>query len=246
VTPGFLEFEFDLPEALLASLITAMDGLKAAPLTVEHLRGVPEQQGVYQLLLNNEVVYIGKTDSEAGLLKRLLRHAKKTQHRQNLEADQVSFKAVRIYVFTAVDLETQLIRHYRMHGAVAWNNSGFGSNDPGRNRDKTAANPNSFDALYPINLDHEIELGSTGESTAGKALESLRIHVPYHLRFGEKPILSEAKVLLPNGKTTAREVVRLVLEALSAGWQATALAGRIIVYEETDDAYPGEIIARSK
>lgn len=245
MTPGFLEFEFDLPEALLASLIIALDGLEGVPLTSEHLRGVPEQQGVYQLLLNGEVVYIGKTDSEAGLLKRLLRHARKIQHRQNLGPEEVTFKAVRIYVFTAVDLETQLIRHYRTQGAVAWNNSGFGSNDPGRNRDKTAAKSTSFDAMYPINLDHEVELGISGKSSVERALESLRIHVPYHLRFGDSAVLSEAKLLLPNGKTTAREVISLVLAALPAGWQATALAGRIILYEETDDSYPGEIIGRS-
>jgi hypothetical protein len=245
VSSGFRDFEFDLPEALLASLILALDELEASPLEVESLRQVPEQQGIYQLLLNGEVVYIGKTDSEAGLLKRLLRHAKKIQHRRQLNSEQVRFKAIRIYVFTAIDLETQLIRHYRNMGNVAWNNSGFGSNDPGRNRDKTAANPNSFDALYPIDLDHEIQLGIFGESTVERAFDDLRLHLPYHLRYGHKPVLDETKVVLPVGPTSAREVVRLTMEALPPGWQATALAGRIVIYQESDDSYPGEIIARS-
>src|SRR5262245_61399412 len=132
--PGYFEFEFDLPGALLAHLINILDGMKSAPLTDSSLTAIPEEQGVYQLFLNHQLVYVGKTDAEAGLFNRLKRHLGKVQHRIGLNSALVSYKAVRIFVFTPVDLETQLIKHYGGIKAVTWNGSGFGSNDPGRKR----------------------------------------------------------------------------------------------------------------
>ena len=105
MTPGYVEFEFDLPEALLTRLINVFDGVESATLSKGNVDSIPEAQGVYQLFLDRSLVYVGKTDAEAGLRKRLERHALKVQHRRNLAPEQVSFKAVRIYVFTAVDLE---------------------------------------------------------------------------------------------------------------------------------------------
>lgn len=99
--------------------------------------------------------------------------------------------------------------------------------------------------MFPIDLDHVVQLGIHGECTVEQALDSLRIQLPYHLRYGFKAILAESTLELPIGPTSAREVVRLIMLALPPGWQSTALAGRIIVYEEHDDSYPGEIIARS-
>lgn len=242
---GFDEFEFDLPEALLAKLIDAFDDLDAAPLDLENVSQLPEAQGIYQLLLDGEIVYIGKTDHKSGLLKRLSRHACKIQHRRNLTIPQVTFKAIRVYVFTAIDLESQLIRHYRGKFAVSWNNSGFGSNDPGRNRDKTAALPNTFDVLYPIDLDHPLQLGRSGEMTVQAALEALRIELPYTLRWDSHAELMDAIITVPARAVTTREVIIQSLNALPSGWQATALAGRVILYKAVDDTYPGQIIGRS-
>lgn len=107
--PGYVDFEFDLPGALLARLVQVLDTLPPATLSREFLDDIPDAQGVYQLFLDAALVYIGKTDAEAGLRKRLDRHRLKIQHRNGLDPNRVAFKAVRIYVFTAVDLETQLI-----------------------------------------------------------------------------------------------------------------------------------------
>jgi hypothetical protein len=46
---GYGEFEFDLPSALLASLVRVFDKMKAAPLTTKSIDSVPNEQGVYQL-----------------------------------------------------------------------------------------------------------------------------------------------------------------------------------------------------
>jgi hypothetical protein len=107
--PGYGEFEFDLPEALLRGLVAKLDGLSAAPLTLDTVSAIANEQGVYQLFLGGDLVYIGKTDGEAGLCQRLTRRARKVMHRRNLDPATVSFKALRVFVFTAVDLESYLI-----------------------------------------------------------------------------------------------------------------------------------------
>lgn len=230
-------------------MVVAFDSMESATLTRENVSKIPEKQGVYQLILGHEIVYIGKTDSEAGLAKRLNRHAWTIQHRNNLKVADVSFKAVRVFVFTAMDLETQLIKHYKRQSSISWNNSGFGSNDPGRNRDKTRAKPNSFDMLYPIDLDEKISLGLSGPTSVAAVLQAIRHALPYTLRVensGAHPDFDDKKLTLSNAPISTRKLLTAVISELPVGWQATALAGRIIVYKEKEDNYPaGRIIARS-
>ena len=246
---GFREFEFDLPDALLTSVVVAFDGMEGAPLVRENVSKIPEAQGVYQLIVGGQIVYIGKTDSDAGLAKRLARHAWTIQHRKNLKAIDVSFKAIRVFVFTAMDLETQLIRHYKGQSSVSWNNSGFGSNDPGRNRDKTRAKPNSFDVLYPIDLDEKVSLDLSGRTSVTSALQAIRQALPYTLRVessGLHPDFEGVRVTLSKIPISVQKVLTAIVGQLPTGWQATALAGRIILYKEKEDDYPaGRIIARS-
>jgi hypothetical protein len=249
VIAGFQEFEFDLPEALLTSIIIAFDNMEGATLSREHVSKIPEAQGVYQLIVGGKIVYIGKTDSEAGLSGRLTRHAWTIQHRSNLKVADVSFKAIRIFVFTALDLETQLIKHYKGQSSVSWNNSGFGSNDPGRNRDKTRANSKSFDVLYPIDLNEKVSLELSGRTSVVSALQALRQALPYTLRVessGIHPDFDGVTVTLSKAPISTHKLLTMIVEALPKGWQATALAGRIILYKEREDDYPaGRIIARS-
>lgn len=250
---GFVEFEFDLPEALLSSLVEVFGAMAAAPLISENVNEVPEAQGVYQLLLADEVVYIGKTDAEAGLRKRLERHARTIQHRHNLNPNSVKFKAVRVYVFTAMDLEAQLIRHYSVTGQLPWNNSGFGSNDPGRERDTTNIKPEGFDSLYPIDIDRQVELLSLNNTSAADVLNALRGALPYTLRVqtaarGSRrphPELVAAQVNISSEISTTRQIIEAVLKSIPAGWQATALAGRIIMYREATEYPFGVLIGRS-
>lgn len=251
MTAGYTDFEFDLPDALLTHLIRVLDGLETAPLTSAHLAGVPDAQGVYQLLLDGEIVYIGKTDAEAGLRKRLERHAFKIQHRRNLDPSRVSFKAVRIFVFTAIDLETQLIKHYAS-GGTRWNNRGFGANDPGRRRDMTRVKPTNFDAIYPIDLDWGLGIDFSDASTAGEVVARLKQALPYTFRYelegGRRPAaeLMETAVNIPGTATTARTVLTALIAQLPSGWQVTAFLHQILLYRETVDDYPdAEILGRS-
>lgn len=251
---AYREFEFDLPAALLSRLVAIIDEIDSAPLNPIGLDGVPDTQGVYQLFHAGRLVYIGKTDSEAGLRRRLERHALKVQHRMGLDPGLVTYKAVRIYVFTAIDLETQLIAHYGKIGGSGWNNSGFGANDPGRKRDHTKIKAANFDALFPIDLDRPLESSFADCATAAQALARLKLELPYNLRFENDgssprrphPDLARTPVDLNAVAATTRNIVVEVTRALPAGWQATALRSHLLLYKEVDETYPdAEILART-
>lgn len=249
---GYREFEFDLPGALLEHLVIALDNMASAPLDSGSIGGVPEAQGVYQLFLDEKLVYIGKTDAEAGLLKRLLRHSNKILHRAGLDPARVSFKAIRIYVFTAMDLETQLIKRYTADAGTKWNGSGFGSNDPGRKRD--TQEPGRFDLEFPIDIDRPVHIDFRGDLTAANVAARLKAELPFTFRFEMKPPrsrtphpdLADTLVTMPVGPTTARQLIMELVQQLPKGWQATALSAVLILYKETVDDYPqAKVIARS-
>lgn len=250
---GYQEFEFDLPGALLRSLVEVFGGLEAAPLLPGELAEVPEAQGVYQLWLRGKLAYIGKTDAEAGLRKRLERHARTIQHRRNLDPNEVAFKAVRVFVFTAMDLESQLIKHYGALGPLPWNNSGFGSNDPGRERDTTNLKPEGFDAQFPVDIDREIALSLPFPATAALACAALKECLPYTFRVenagrGSRkphPDLVNTQVIPPAAPYTTRQFIEAILRHLPPGWQATALPSRVILYKEEREYAFGTVVARS-
>ncbi len=243
---GFKEFEFDLPRALKAELIGLLDGMETSPLQPDVTSEVPEAQGVYQLFCEGVLVYVGKTDAEAGLRTRLSRHARKIMHRPTLQG-AVRFKAARIMVFTAMDLETQLIKHYRAlnNGAAAWNGSGFGSNDPGRERETTNRQPEGFDDQHPINIDLPGDYLVPGTVPVATALARLKTVLPYTLRYetlrnergraqrGQPHAdLLAANVTIPPVPQTVRGLMQTIRGTLGAHWQATAFASHVVLYKE--------------
>ena len=259
MTPGYVEFEFDLPSALLAKLIDVFDSLAPAPMAADTLSDIPDAQGVYQLFHAKsgtpELVYIGKTDIAAGLRKRLTRHAGKLEHRIGLSRNDVFFKAVRVYVFTAVDLEAQLIGHYGGVSAVSWNGSGFGSNDPGRERDTTNYKIDHFDARYPIDTHLALDVSVPMHGSAGTILRALKQRLPYLLRYQLKPnsrtkahedLVQTTVTLDPALPLTAESIIGQVVAQLPSGWHATALPSHTIMYKNDDRKFPsGRRIARS-
>lgn len=259
MTLGYVDFEFDLPRFLLLGLAEQLDKVDSAQLAKENLVKIPEAQGVYQLLLDNRLVYIGKTDSSDGLNHRLNRHWTHIQHRLNLDPEGVRFKAARVFVFTAVDLEALLIDHYRKtvreSGVLAWNDSGFGSNDPGRQRDTTRYKDGHFDKEYPIDIDRELDLDLTNATTAAAVLNVLKDSLPYVFRFqsvgsrsrSPHKDLQQTEVSVSGcSPFSARSLVTQVVSALPSGWRAWKLPGRILLYKDDDNTYlDGEEIARS-
>lgn len=248
---GFRALEFDLPTALLEQVVAMFERMGAANLSPDDTALIPNAQGVYQLFHFGKLVYVGKTDAQAGLKARLSRHSWNIKSRHNLEVQEMTFKAIQVFVFSAMDLETALISHYRKERRPAvWNGSGFGNNDPGRRRDTTALKEDGFDALYPINVDLELLAAWEPSSSALRALQILNGTVPYTIRHEKTDEaiaeLSSASVKMSTQPTTVRRAVTDICSALPAGWQATRLSGRVIMYREAKDDYPGgEIIARS-
>lgn len=250
---GYKEFEFDLPGALLTELFKTFSALHSEHLTADTALTIPNEQGVYQLFYQGQLVYIGKTDAESGLRQRLERHAFKVQHRRNLDPGQVEFKAVRIFVFTAVDLEAGLLKHYERTRKVLWNGSGFGSNDPGRERDTTVVKEDNYDALYPIDIDRPLVIAFKSEQTAAQAFNALKNAVPYTVRTqgaggrSRQPHadLTTTNVTVLAAPSSTRNIVKQITRQLPTGWQATALPGYVILYKEARDYPHGVIVARS-
>lgn len=254
--PGFAELEFDLPGALLKAILQRIENIEAADLTVANMSDIPEEQGVYALYLKNsqQLVYIGKTDSEAGLKHRLTRHARKLIGRCNITSADVQFKAIRLYVFTAMDLEYALIQHHGGVSQVAWNNSGFGSNDPGKERDTTNYKPDHWDTQYPIDLDHVFVQFEPGDYSVAEVMSRLKAELPFLLRY-QRPNRSrnsfhedyeETKITVTHRGATTREMLELCMGALPQGWHATALPSHIISYKDDRRRFPSGVeIAQS-
>ena len=257
--PGYQEFEFDLPGALLKRLVEIFDGMSPVMLSAASLAIIPEEQGVYELFLDTggvkKLVYIGKTDAEAGLLKRLTRHAKKIQNRSGLNPATVHFKAVRVFVFTAVDLETDLIKEAGGTKKVSWNGSGFGSNDVGIERDTTKYKADHFDTLYPIDSTLSLGFPLPTTATAADILKILKAKLPYTLRFesiapkSRQPhadLPATAVTLDPKKHNTPETVLRAVVSQLPKGWHVTKLPSHIIMYKNDKRSFPnGKLIGKS-
>ncbi len=238
----------------LARLVDVFADLLPAPLNLTNAFEIPDEQGVYQLLLDDELVYVGKTDGDAGLRSRLSRHATKMLHRKSLDPTKVFYKAVRVFVFTAMDLEGDLIRHYGGVNSLAWNGSGFGSNDPGRKRDTTEVKPENFDARYPIDIDLPLDLTITQGDSAADALSKLKLLLPFTLRYqnlggkSRKPHkdLADTTVTPLAAPTTVRQILIHIVSHLPKGWHATALPGYIIMYKDDRRKIPsGMRLAKS-
>lgn len=251
---GYGEFEVDIAALMRSSLPAYFDDLNAVPLLPENINEIPHQaQGAYLLFLNETLVYIGKTDAQAGFRSRLTRHFHNIQHRSRLEPSEVSFKAVRVFVFNMFDLETILIEEYTRSTGLRpiWNTSGFGSNDPGHRRENQ--DPALFDVRHPVDIDRQIEAVEPGTHDILAVLLKLKDSLPYTLRFesdgpgkhswrqGHADMRGNAVEIAPGPQTT-RSIIQAVLDAMGSEWQATVLPNRVILYKE-DTTYPAQVEA---
>ena len=82
---GFIAFELDLMGAVMNQLVPTLDAMASAPLSLANAQALPDAQGVYLLIYDGAVRYVGKTDAEAGLRTRLSRHSRKFEQRGNVQ-----------------------------------------------------------------------------------------------------------------------------------------------------------------
>lgn len=254
---SYAEFELDIPGVMRAELPKYFDAMPQTPLTEEDVRSaIPDgAQGAYLLFLKSTLVYIGKTDSKAGFRNRLLRHLNFVRHRRNIDDTDVSFKAVRIFVFSNFDLEAMLIEEYtkQRDARPVWNYSGFGSNDPGRRRE--GQDPAAYDLEYPVDIDEQVPFLDPGEHKLLEAVLTLKNNLPYIFRYytggahwskGHE-LMRDLTIVVPEGPMTTRMALGLFLGALPKGWRATVLPNRVILYpEEEGVSYPGQVEALAK
>jgi len=237
-------FVLDFERAYTEQLLERLPSRPELPLSSHRAVDSP---GVYILLQNGREVYVGKADRD--LAGRLTRHADNISARHNISLDEMSCRYIYFLEHGLVKLaEPLLIDHFKRSGLAEWNSRGFGSNDPGRRRDK--GRPSWFDEQYPIRHDYVVELPAKTYSSL-ELLRELRGTLPFTLRFEEED--PQARAELEQGdpfqfneprRATVTDWLSLACGRLPAGWQLTALPGRIILYKEHDDGYPGRILFR--
>lgn len=244
---GYVEYEIDIEKVLRNELPQVVEAVPIAPLTSDAVMAIPAgAKGAYVLFEDGHPVYAGKTDTTHGFRQRLGRHATTIQHRHNLNPATIGFKAIRILVFSNFDVEAILIKALRKADptALAWNTSGFGSNDPGHNRE--TQEPAAFDVQRPIDIDRP--LGMTGGTYALlELLIALKDGLPYLLRFQTDHLLGKrypehyrkghadqraAANVVVLGLDTMREILRKALAVLPDGWRVTIFPDRVILYKE--------------
>lgn len=249
--PGYNEFEMDVESVLREQLPVFFEGIDLAPLTHVNVENIPHgAKGAYVLFHHRVPVYAGKTDAKHGFRTRLGRHWYTLQHRHGLHIDDIGFKAVRVMVFSNFDVEAILIEELRRRNEahLDWNDSGFGSNDPGRNRE--GEEPSNFDEKFPIDIDKPLDWIPAGPQNLLSLLIKVKDDLPYLLRY-ETDIKGRKKngkidyvhyrvghaeqrgatVTIPAPPISMREFLAIVVAALP-GWQATIFPDRIILYRE--------------
>jgi len=246
---GYLEYEIDVEKVLRQDLPKVIELGAIAPLTLERVAAIPERaKGAYLLYLDGRPVYAGKTDTRHGFRSRLTRHYHTIQDRKGLDPQRIGFKAVRILVFSNFDVEAILINELRSKDpeALKWNTSGFGSNDPGHNRE--TQEPADFDKANPIDIDKPLDLPLSGRTLGVVALlVTLKDGLPYTFRYetglneagrpngyrlGHADHRAAPEVTFRKGSVTMRAALQNTLDVLPYGWRATVFPDRVILYRE--------------
>ncbi|TKA09514.1 Eco29kI family restriction endonuclease [Actinacidiphila oryziradicis] len=236
-TPFSEEFRLSITRALGDQLADALTTLRPAPLTQDNLNVLQAKPGVYQLYLRDQFVYVGKADKS--LPSRLGNHLRKLSSRRELDIEAVSFAC--LYVaedFSAVAPEKLLIKRHKAEGRIPWNTNGFGNKDPGRKRDHTALKVNHFDMLHPIDLGRTVEGVTAGPWKLHELLKAVKQGLPYNFRYQAPTTFKDALVAVPDARTTADELFRLIAPVLPEDWQISALMGYAIMYEDARVDYP--------
>ena len=246
---GYVEYEIDVEKVLRDELPGVVDRAEIASLTLEAIAAIPERaKGAYVLFEDGVPVYAGKTDTRHGFRSRLARHHHTIQDRIGLDPATIGFKAVRIMVFSNFDVEAILIDELRRKDANAlrWNFSGFGSNDPGHNRE--TQEPAEFDKERPIDIDKPLDF-LPRDTMMGTLdlLVAIKDGLPYLFRYetdanergrakrhtiGHIDQREAAPITLPAEPITMRKALRLALRTLPNEWRATIFPDRVILYRE--------------
>ncbi|WNG19260.1 hypothetical protein [Cystobacter fuscus] len=128
-------FRFEIGPAILRQLLEKLDKIPRSP--IQEALGA-KYPGFYQLFLNGEAKYIGKTSRPVGA--RLREHVRKLRGRVGISLENVQCRYAFVEDPSLVDVaEGALIDFFYLRGLAEWNLSGFGSKVTGYGRGRTAA-----------------------------------------------------------------------------------------------------------
>lgn len=234
------EFSLSVTRALRDQLMDALDRLDPVALHQQNLLRVARRGGVYELFVDDELVYVGKSTKD--LNARLAQHHRKLSGREGGILDRVTFKCV--YVAEDLDAmapEKMLIAEYRSAGSVEWNTNGFGNKDPGRQRDTSLVSERHFDSQYPINLSTNVTVDGQIHDLS-QLMDAVKAALPYTFRFERKAhgalaALRNVSVAVDEGEPkTARGWLDSIADRLPSNWSIVALPGYVIAYPDLDPA----------
>lgn len=251
-SPGCGEFEFDMANPLFEQIRHDFELLEFVELVGPNLDGMENRPGVYGLTVGGEIVYVGKADRN--VVSRLWKHRRQLSGRRGIRPEEVQFRCLYLaQTWNPLSPEEHLIKRYR----PAWNSSGFGPNDPGRNRDKTNLKENHWHVRYPLDPDWVCEGIEAADYDVFDLLRLVASHAPYWVRFqgnkrsaegessaqyeeAQEDYRSAAKVLVPRSGMTVEQLLLLAVAALPRPdtWQLTQLPSHILLYKERDEWYP--------
>ncbi len=248
--PAVSRFEFDLATPFFEQLRAFFDSLGAVRLDEQTIADLLPLHGVYGLILDDRLVYVGKSDGPLG--DRLTDHRIKLSGRQNIEPEDVKFRAAYLAeTWVPLAPEANLIRYYRRRGLCEWNGNGFGPHDPGRNREETNKPPEGFDAQFPIREDYPTGI-EAGDYEANALLQKMKAALPYTFRYQtDNPRggwrSGSAKyngkiITVPADNMPADGLLTTVARQFGSDWQATAFPSHLILYEERRDYTYGRIL----
>lgn len=230
--PATAEFRLSITRALADQLERSLATLSPQPLTRDNIDALPPRAGVYQLYLGDDVVYIGK--AESSLPVRLRKHFTKISGRKNIDPTEVGFTCLFVDEdLSAVAPERTLIDRYKAAGLAPWNFNGFGSNDPGQNRDTTVFEKDHFDVRFPAGLDWVCQDIPAGSYVASDLLKRVKKSLPYLFRYQRATFHDRLNVTVPHEAPTADELFTVLGAAIAAydpKWQIVALPGYVIMY----------------
>ena len=245
---GYAEFELDFELALARQLGPFFEKLPPLRLTPENIERVvkAKARGAYYLLLEGEIVYIGKSDARAGLRVRLLRHYKTLKRRKGIDWSEMKFKAVKVSSLAALDTESLLLDLYKRKAKILsrpdrpdWNFSGFGSNDTGVERDTQRVSV--FDQRYPLDLNAPIRFEAEPAEKVGISLDKYLKWLAGELQF----VFRRQATKTPREKSLAgvtvdfasmtanpslRDLLLAIHRKLPDGWVLTVLRGKLVLY----------------
>lgn len=234
-------FVLDEERAIQEQLSEKLEARPWAPLTEGTAAKAVSMCGVYQLRVDGDLVYVGKTDDL--LPTRLRRHARVFGGRQGLKDETAECRWLGLpSPWDRRTNEAALVRQYGS-GHSLWNKTlkGFGSNDPGRERD--TQKPSEFDLRYPVDEAYTVDVPA-GPLLVGEYLKLVQGQLPYVLRYSgskrKKPtsgplarILAETYKPAMAGKLPAEKFLVEMCRAVPlTGWQLVRLRYGFILYRE--------------